>query len=101
MCIRDRVHAPVVGWAGRKSDVPQAAEIHVTVRTNQVDFDRDVGAVALVAGKYIQRYSLDVPVFELTFDGLGTTPLTLSVEGERARQFYLQRKTLLQFLTKK
>lgn len=88
------VDAPVTKWAGRKQDDPRAAEIRIRF-TARPEIERDLGAIALVVGRYKRTYRLDIPVFDLTEETTGGHTL---VNAEQAEAFYMQRVSLTALL---
>jgi hypothetical protein len=71
------VDARVMKYTGRKQDQPKTVEVRVSyvpgARTvagdavaSQAASARDVGAIALVVGRYVRVYRLEVPILELT-----------------------------------
>jgi hypothetical protein len=93
------VRVTVVEWAGRKRDVPQSAAFRVKLRYRSGEVDRELAAVGLVVGKYIQRYSLDVEEFEVVMEQPGDGEAKLyRVDSEVARRFYIQRVALHGYL---
>lgn len=93
-----RVDVAVRGWTGRKRDVPKVLDLRVDLRSEPGHIDWDLGGVGLVVGKYVQRFGYEIPRFEVVFEGIAETPRRLSADPESARQLYLGRKTLLQYL---
>jgi len=93
-----RVDANVVTWTGRHKDVPQVAEIRIRFRSHPEEIDRELAAIAMVVGKYVQHFNLEVPRFEVVFDGIGDTSRRQILDPEKARQLYLQRISMLDFL---
>ncbi len=92
------IHAPVLEWGGRRGDVPTAVEIKIWYE-GRGELDRELGAIGLVVGKYAQHYSLDVRTFEVrVVTSSGTTGKRL-LDATAARQLYLRRISLLEFLT--
>ena len=96
-----RVQARVQTWTGRRGDVPQVADFQIWVKSKPGELDRELAAVGLVVGKYINFYSLEVPLFDVTFEGLGPTPRRQSIDPNAARYFYRQRLNIVDFLTGK
>ena len=93
------IHAPIVSWGGRHGDVPLAVEIRLWYESEPDQLDRELGAIGLVVGKYTQNYSLEVRAFEVFLrDAQGETRAR-SLDSTAARQFYLRRLSLLEFLT--
>ncbi len=87
------VKVRVVKYSGRRLDEPRAAEIRVEYLPGD-DRARDVGAIALVVGRYARMLRMDLPVFTIT-DALGQSvaPPALVVDA-----FYLGRLDLEKFM---
>ena len=92
------VRVSVGEWAGRKRDVPQSAEFRIKLRFRTGEIDRELAAVGLVVGKYIQRYSLDVGHFEVVMEQPNGELLSHRLNPEASRKFYIQRLDLMAFL---
>jgi hypothetical protein len=93
-----RVEAPVLEWEGRKDDVPKVAQVHLWVRSRPGELDREIAAIGMVVGKYINTYTLELLAFEVTFEGLGETPLRRALDPQGARYFYRRNLSLYDFL---
>jgi hypothetical protein len=93
------VHAPVLTWGGRKGDVPHGVEIKIWYEGQPGELDRELGSIGLVVGKYAQQYSLDVRAFDVYLRDREGRSRERSLDPAAARQFYLRRISLLQFLT--
>ncbi|MES2639757.1 MAG: hypothetical protein V4850_09750 [Myxococcota bacterium] len=85
----------VTKWIGRKGDEPKIAEVRISYRSAG-DMSRELGAIALVVGRYKRFYRMDVPVFEVT--ELGTRGVT-KIDAEKAEAYYQARLTLEGLLT--
>ena len=92
------VRVTVGEWAGRKRDVPQNAEFRIKLRFRSGEIDRELAAVGLVVGKYIQRYSLDVGHFEVVMEQPSGELSGYRINPEAARKFYIQRLDLMTYL---
>jgi hypothetical protein len=90
------VQANVTRWTGRRRDDPAAAEIHVVLRGGG-NPERDVGAVALVVGRYMQAYALDVPILDLRWRGREEDRL-LALPASRCEDFARRRLPLSRLL---
>lgn len=93
-----RVEAEVIGWAGRKPPVPKVAEVVVRFRSRG-ELDRELAAVGLVMGKYVQAYNMQVPRLEAIVEGIDELPRRQSIRAEQARLFYVERLGLVEFLS--
>lgn len=91
-------HAEVLEWVGRREDVPSRADFRIRLRSREGQLDRELGTAAIVIGKYIQRYSLNVPRFEVVLEAPGREPTRWSLDPGAAVNLYTQRITLLDFL---
>ena len=97
----EEIEAPVTRWAGRKDEIPTAANIKVTFRPSGVlegDVARDLGAILLTAGRYKFHYKLEVDKFEAimdTSDGLKVTQLNAGL-AERFAQGRIGLKSALE-----
>ncbi|MDO9280277.1 MAG: hypothetical protein Q7U06_00070, partial [Pseudomonadota bacterium] len=58
----------VTKWIGKKGDEPKTAEVRITYRSGG-DMSRELGAIALVVGRYKRFYRMDMPVFEVVEAG--------------------------------
>ncbi|MFH1469418.1 MAG: hypothetical protein ABIO70_33845 [Pseudomonadota bacterium] len=93
------IHAPIISWGGRHSDVPLAVEIKLWYEGQPDQLDRELGAIGMVVGKYAQNYSLDVRTLEVYVRDEQGAARVVSLDPTAARQLYLRRRTLLEFLT--
>ncbi|MDP2309730.1 MAG: hypothetical protein Q8P18_27165 [Pseudomonadota bacterium] len=85
----------VTKWIGKKGDEPRTAEVRITYRSSG-DMSRELGAIALVVGRYKHLYHLEVPVFEVTeVSARGLTKL----DANKAELYYQARITLEELLT--
>jgi hypothetical protein len=87
-----RVDAPVTRWVGRKNDHPAEAEVHITFTTSG-ELDRELGAIALVVGRYKKRYTIDMPVIEGIWERDGEHK-SRAIDAKLAEQFAQDRITL-------
>jgi hypothetical protein len=93
-----QVQATVLAWGGVQNDMPDAAEIHVWLMSRG-NLEREMGAVGLVIGKYIQNYDLEVPKLRLTLEDEDEQIRRVDIDPEAAREFYRNRLDLFGFLT--
>jgi hypothetical protein len=93
------MHAPVLTWGGRKGDMPLAVEIKIWYEGQPGELDREIGAIGLLVGKYAQHYGLDVRAFEIYVRSGDDEPRKRPLDANAAKQFYLRRISLLEFLT--
>jgi hypothetical protein len=87
------VDARIVRFTGRRLDRPRSVEVRIRLLGGESPA-RDLGAVALVVGRYARLYRLDLPVFVVT-DAAGRT---VSLRGEDVDAFYLGRTELGAFV---
>ena len=93
------VRVTATDWAGRNRDVPKSAEFRLRLRFRSGELDRELAAVGLVLGKYIQRYSLEVPYLEVVMASPeGGEAKMFQLEPDSARRFYIQRVDLKEYL---
>jgi hypothetical protein len=93
-----KVDAVVTAWGGKKRDVPQSAEVQVGFRSRPGELDRELAAVGLIVGRYIQSYELDLARFEVLLstgdDGIRRWP----IDPAQARNYYIMRSDLPTYL---
>jgi len=92
------VDAPVLQWGGRNQDMPQVAEIVLLFRSQRGELDRELAAIGLVVGKYVQHYNLDIPSVRVVVDDGRGGGKERALDPERSRRFYLQRLSLYEYL---
>jgi hypothetical protein len=93
-----RVDATVLGWTGKKRDVPHIVELRIDLRSEVGQIDYDLGGVGLVVGKYVQRFGYELPRLEVVFEGIAPTPQRMNLDPEASRQLYLGHRSLLEYL---
>ena len=89
------VEANVVKWVGRKKDEPKTAEIRVTFESSG-DLAREMGAMAMVLGRYKRFYRLELPILEVIER---TTGGRTALDPEKVEQLYQGRMPLGKFLS--
>ena len=94
-----KVDAVVTAWGGKKRDVPQSAEIQVGFRSQPGELDRELAAVGLIVGRYIQSYELDMARFEVLLDTGESGVRRWPIDPAQARNYYIRRSDLPTFLT--
>ncbi len=92
-----RVEAQVLNWSGRKDPIPKVAEVVIRFESRG-ELDRELAAIGLVMGKYVQAFSMAVPRLEAIIEGIDNVPRRQVIDGERARLFYIQRISMVEFL---
>lgn len=80
----------VTRWIGRKGDEPARAEVRIEYRTGG-DPSRELGAIALVVGRYKRFYRMEMPVFEVTE---ADTRTVTTIDAEKAEDYYQARLSL-------
>lgn len=92
----ERVDAPVGKWGGKKRDDPVMAEVRVSFRSGG-KLDRELGAIAMVVGRYKQAYIIDIPVVEARWSSGGETRSKM-IDAKLAESFVQGRASLAQVL---
>jgi hypothetical protein len=92
------VRVKIETWAGRKKDVPDEVGFNLKVMERAGELDRDLGALGLVVGKYIQHYGLQVSSMNIIIGAEGGLR-KLQMNPETARRYYNKRVSLERFLT--
>ena len=91
------IQAEVTSWTGRKLDIPNAAEIQISINSNGV-LDEELALVSLIVARYTERY----------FPTMDTFTVVLNIEGNAfqkeikvldARKLLLHPGSLQEFLT--
>jgi len=93
-----KVSAPVVSWTGAQNDVVEVADIEVRLTTSG-SIERELGAVGLVVGKYLQHYGFEVRNFAVVVTGEDGVSRKRQIEPTAARHLWSGRKDLYAFLT--
>ena len=94
-----RVDAVVTSWSGKKNDIPRSAEVQVGFRSRAGELDRELAAVGLIVGRYIQSYGLDLARFEVLLDAGDAGVRRWPIDPAQSRNYYIQRVSLPDFLT--
>ncbi|NOY28530.1 MAG: hypothetical protein GXP62_21955 [Oligoflexia bacterium] len=82
-----------------RADVPKSVELRIVLRSDGAELDREIAAAALVVGKYVHAEHLDMPVFEVAFQGLADGKLMRKrIDSQLAQQFSLGRLSMGDFL---
>ena len=92
------VRVKIESWAGRNNDVPDQVSFNLKVMGREGELDRDLGALGLVLGKYVQHYGLqvsDLNIILSTEDGLRK----IQMNSETARRYFTHRVSLERFLS--
>jgi len=89
--------AKVMTWGGRKQDAPQLASVRVRLRSDPAQLDRELGGVALVVGKYVQFYRLELESLEVELERPDGTH-RVGLDASMAAELYLQRTSLEKYL---
>jgi len=85
-------------WAGRNKDVPENVRFQVRIRGRADDLDRDLGALGLVLGKYIQHYGLEAQGIEVLLEDEAGSVRQVRMHPDSARRFFTHRMSLEEFL---
>lgn len=91
------IRVKVLSWAGRRQDLPDEVTFNFKVVGREGELDRDLGALGLVMGKYIQHYGLqavEVNIILSSQDGLRKVVM----DPEIARRYFTHRVSLERFL---
>ncbi len=91
------VRVKILSWAGRRQDLPDQVGFNLKVVARDGELDRDLGALGLVMGKYIQHYGLQAVELNIILssdDGLRK----LVMDPEVARRYFTHRVSLERFL---
>ena len=91
------VRVKIQSWAGRRQDLPDQVSFNLKVVARDGELDRDLGALGLVMGKYIQHYGLqavELNVILSSDDGLRKVVM----DPEIARRYFTHRVSLERFL---
>jgi hypothetical protein len=91
------VRVKILSWAGRKNDVPDEVSFNLKVVTHDKELGRDLGALGLVLGKYIQHYGLQTKELNIILssdDGMRK----LQMNPEKSRRYFTHRLSLERFL---
>ncbi len=89
--------AKVLTWGGRKQDAPQLASVRIRLRSDPAQLDRELGGVALVVGKYVQFYRLELESLEVELERPDGTH-RVGLDASMAAELYLQRTSLEKYL---
>jgi len=92
------VRVKIESWAGRNNDVPDQVSFNLKVVGREGELDRDLGALGLVLGKYVQHYGLQVSTLNIILsseDGLRK----IQMNPETARRYFTHRVSLERFLS--
>jgi hypothetical protein len=93
-----KVSAPVVSWTGARNDVVEVADVEVRL-TSSGTIERELAAVGLVVGKYLQHYGFEIRKFSVIVTGQDGVSRKRQIEPDAARQLWSGRKDLYEFLT--
>jgi hypothetical protein len=92
------VRVQIGSWAGRKKDLPDNVAFQIKLNTKEGDLDRDLGALGLVMGKYIQHYGINATELNVLIES-GDGIRKVRMNPEVARRFFTHRESLEDFLT--
>lgn len=89
----------IESWAGRNQELPQAVAIQVRMRGKDAELDRDLAAVGLVMGKYIQHYGLETTQLVVMIEDEAGGVRQVEMDSQVARRFFTHRLSLERFLS--
>ena len=92
------VRVKISSWAGRNNDLPDEVGFNLKVVANDGELDRDLGALGLVLGKYIQHYGLQTKELNIILsadDGMRK----IQMNPEMSRRYFTHRLSLERFLS--
>jgi hypothetical protein len=92
------VRVKIQSWAGRNNDLPDEVSFNLKVVAHDGELDRDLGALGLVLGKYIQHYGLQATELNIILsadDGMRK----LQMNPEMSRRYFTHRLSLERFLS--
>jgi hypothetical protein len=92
------VVAPVVAWEGTKAEVPAEVNVEISYTSPNGEIDRELTAIGLVVGKYMQQYDLRVPRLEITIQEAGKPDHKRVIDARDARRLYLRQITVERYL---
>ena len=92
------VRIKIETWTGRKNDVPDEVSFNLKLMERDGELDRDLGAMGLVLGKYIQHYGLQVNTLNIIIGEPGGLR-KLQMNPETARRYFTHRMSLERFLS--
>ena len=90
----------IESWAGRNKDIPENVRFQVRIRARGDGLDRDLGALGLVLGKYIQHYGLEAQEIEVLLEDESGTVRQTQIHPDSARRLFTHRMSLEEFLGK-
>jgi hypothetical protein len=85
-------------WAGRNKGVPEDVRFQIRLRGRADGLDRDLGALGLVLGKYIQHYGLEAKAIEVLLEDESGGVRQVHMHPDSARRFFTHRMSLEEFL---
>lgn len=91
------VKAPVTQWSGKRAETPIEAEIHIQYRAVPGELDRELGAIAISVGRYININRLKVTAFDVAAT-TGEKTVLYPVDPQRAEDFARGRISLAQLM---
>ena len=100
-----QVRVDVLGFKNGRDRMPEELGLEITLPTTQAKFSRDVGAVALVMGRFITELDLKlvrtkgkVHHFEVRLESSSGGSQVLQIDWREARKFYRGSLSLEDFL---
>ncbi len=92
------VRVKIESWAGRKKDVPQDVRFQVRLRGKSEAIDRDLGALGLMLGKYVQHYGIEARDIHVLIEDQDAKVREVKMNPDVARRFFTNRMSLEEFL---
>ncbi len=93
------VRVRIESWAGRNQDLPQTVAVQIRLGGREGELDRDLAAVGLVMGKYIQHYGLETSTLSVLIEDDNGAVRKVEMNSQSARRFFTHRLTLERFLS--
>jgi len=93
------VRVRIESWAGRNKNLPQDVRFQIRLRGKVDELDRDLGALGLVLGKYVQHYGIEAKVIDVLIEDQKGEVSQVRMDPNAARRFFTHRMTLDQFLS--
>ena len=92
------VRVKIKSWVGRKKDVPQDVRFQIRLRGRADELDRDLGALGLVIGKYVQHFGIEAEKIDVLMEDEAAGVRQVSMDPNSARRFFTHRMSLEDFL---
>jgi hypothetical protein len=92
------VRVRIESWAGRNQELPQRVAIQVRLGGRDGELDRELAAVGLVLGKYLQHYGLEASRLAVLIEDDKGTVRQVNMDSNVAKRFFTHRLPLERFL---